>query len=203
MLRGESSLSKENKTILEWIKENPGRSTREIAEGVGMDGREVARRVMGMNRNWLKCVKRNSKNVYFYAETCTFRTVRYAPKPEKKPKPARVEDDRDLSSINTCFLSYNGKTMSCKDWGKEVGIDPSTILKRIRRGWSDEKALTTSIMDNGYHYITYNGETRTVRGWEVALGYGRGLIQKRLANGWTVERALSTPSLRPKIKDVN
>ena len=50
MLRGESSLSKENKTILEWIKENPGRSTREIAEGVGMDGREVARRVMGMNR---------------------------------------------------------------------------------------------------------------------------------------------------------
>ena len=50
MLRGEGSLSKENKTILEWIKENPGRSTREIAEGVGMDGREVAKRVMGMNR---------------------------------------------------------------------------------------------------------------------------------------------------------
>ena len=50
MLRGESSLSKENKTILEWVKENPGRTTREIAEGVGMDGREVAKRVLGMNR---------------------------------------------------------------------------------------------------------------------------------------------------------
>ena len=50
MLRGEGSLSKENKTILEWIKENPGRSMREIAEGVGMDDKDVAKRVMGMNR---------------------------------------------------------------------------------------------------------------------------------------------------------
>ena len=64
MLRGESSLSKENKTILEWVKENPGRTTREIAEGVGMDGREVARRVLGMNRKWLKGVNRECKNVY-------------------------------------------------------------------------------------------------------------------------------------------
>ena len=50
MLRGENSLSKENKAILEWIKAHPMCTMMEVAEGVGMDGREVARRVMKMNR---------------------------------------------------------------------------------------------------------------------------------------------------------
>ena len=198
MLRGEGSLSKENKTILEWIKENPGRSMREIAEGVGMDGREVARRVMGMNRKWLKSVKRESKNVYYYAETCTHQSLRYNPPTPKKPEnPQKVMDDkRDKSSINKCYLYYNGESKTCKEWGKIVGIDPSVLLKRVKSGWSDERALTTSAVRSDYRYITYNGQTRTVNGWERALGYRRGLIRKRLEYGWSVERALTTPSRR-------
>ena len=199
MLRGESSLSKENKTILEWVKENPGRTTREIAEGVGMDGREVSKRVMGMNRKWLKSVKRESKNVYYYAETCTHQSLRYnppTPKKSEKPVDDGLEDKRDKSSINTCYLYYNGESKTCKEWGEIVGIDPSTILKRVKGGWSDERALTTNTTRSDYRYITYNGQTRTVNGWEVALGCRRGLIRKRLECGWSVERALTTPSRR-------
>ena len=192
-------MSKENKTILEWVKENPGRTTREIAEGVGMDGREVAKRVLGMNRKWLKSVKRESKNVYYYAETCTHQSLRYnPPKPKKSEKPVDegLEDNRDKSSINKCYLTYMGETKTCKEWGEIVGIAPSTILKRVKSGWSDEKALTTSVVRSDYHYITYNGHTRTVNGWERALGCRRGLIRKRLEYGWSVERALTTPSRR-------
>ena len=192
-------MSKENKTILEWVKENPGRTTREIAEGVGMDAGDVAKRVLGMNRKWLKSVKRESKNVYYYAETCTHQSLRYnppTPKKSKKPVDDDIEDNRDKSSINTCYLYYNGESKTCKEWGKIVGIAPSTILKRVKNGWSDEKALTTSAVRSDYRYITYNGQTRTVNGWERALGCRRGLIRKRLEYGWSVERALTTPSRR-------
>lgn len=50
MLRGENSLSKENKAILDWIKAHPMCTMMEVAEGVGMERDEVLRRVMKMNR---------------------------------------------------------------------------------------------------------------------------------------------------------
>jgi len=39
------------------------------------------------------------------------------------------------------FLSKNGKTMCMMDWAKETGIPYPTIQDRVRRGWSDERAL--------------------------------------------------------------
>lgn len=43
-------------------------------------------------------------------------------------------------------ITYNGKTQTIKEWAKELGINYTTLHKRIRtNGWSVEKAFNTKI----------------------------------------------------------
>lgn len=41
------------------------------------------------------------------------------------------------------FVTINGKTQCIKDWCDEFGLSEGTYSGRRRRGWSDERALTT------------------------------------------------------------
>ena len=43
---------------------------------------------------------------------------------------------------NTVFLKYNGKCLSISQWAAELGIYNSTICRRIKKGWSIERALS-------------------------------------------------------------
>ena len=56
MLRGENSLSKENRLILDWIKAHPMCTMMEVSKGVGMEMNEVVRRVMKMKGGVVKPV---------------------------------------------------------------------------------------------------------------------------------------------------
>ena len=40
------------------------------------------------------------------------------------------------------LITYNGKTQTIAQWAEELNIKQNTLLYRIRRGWSIEKALT-------------------------------------------------------------
>lgn len=40
-------------------------------------------------------------------------------------------------------ITFNGKTQTLTQWAEEVGINKSTLSKRIHRGWEIERALTT------------------------------------------------------------
>lgn len=42
---------------------------------------------------------------------------------------------------NNHRIEYDGKTMTAAEWGMATGIDPITIIKRLRRGWSAGEAL--------------------------------------------------------------
>ena len=199
MLRGENSLSKENRLILDWIKAHPMCTMNEVSEGVGMEMNEVVRRVMKMKGGVVKRCKRDGKNVYCYAEICTFGTMGRAY--TEKVKPVKVPVNRDTASINTCYLTFNGERKTCKEWGQIVGIDPWTILKRIRSGWDDERALTT-LHNPSCHIISFNGEEHSIREWERILGFNRGLISHRLNRGWSQEKALTTPVIKNNKKAV-
>lgn len=43
----------------------------------------------------------------------------------------------------TKLITYNGTTYPQEEWGRITGLGGLTILKRLKRGWSIEKALTT------------------------------------------------------------
>jgi len=49
---------------------------------------------------------------------------------------------------NNHYLDWHGETKSVSDWGREVGIQPATIIGRLKRGWSVEDALTISPVGN-------------------------------------------------------
>lgn len=46
---------------------------------------------------------------------------------------------------NNRFLRHNGEIHTIAEWGRIIGIDQVTILKRVKLGWSDEKILTTPV----------------------------------------------------------
>ncbi len=42
-----------------------------------------------------------------------------------------------------CFLTYQNKTLSIRQWSEKLDIKYETIKSRLRYGWSVEEALTT------------------------------------------------------------
>ncbi len=55
-----------------------------------------------------------------------------------------AEQARNKSSNR--FLTHpDGRTMCVRDWGTVLSISHDTIRYRIRRGWSEERALTTPV----------------------------------------------------------
>lgn len=43
------------------------------------------------------------------------------------------------------FITYSGKTMTLKQWSREVGINYATLTGRLRRGWTSEEALKKTV----------------------------------------------------------
>lgn len=48
-------------------------------------------------------------------------------------------------------IIFAGKTQLLTTWSRELGIGFSTLLMRLRRGWSVEKAFTTPVFWRGIH----------------------------------------------------
>lgn len=44
------------------------------------------------------------------------------------------------------LLEYGGETRGLKEWSQITGINRTTLLSRIRSGWSVEKALTEKVV---------------------------------------------------------
>jgi hypothetical protein len=52
-------------------------------------------------------------------------------------------DVQRRNSRQARMLTHNGETMCVKDWAERIGVAPSTLCERLRRGWSVDRALTT------------------------------------------------------------
>lgn len=44
------------------------------------------------------------------------------------------------------LISFNGRTLCVSAWAEELGIPKTTLGNRLRRGWTIERALTTSVI---------------------------------------------------------
>jgi hypothetical protein len=54
---------------------------------------------------------------------------------------SRAEQNRN--SRRNQKLTFQGRTMTVAEWSVVVGIDPYTLYKRLYRGWSTERLLST------------------------------------------------------------
>ena len=104
---------------------------------------------------------------------------------------------------NNYILTVNGESHCISEWAEIVGIKPTTIHTRKRRGWTDEEAIygrERVINRETYRnrvtnrLLTYKGETHCAIEWAEILGMNANTIRGRLCRGWSVEKALGTPT---------
>ena len=50
--------------------------------------------------------------------------------------------EQNRNKRNVKFITYDGRTQTIPEWTKEFGLGKETIRERLKRGWSDEEALT-------------------------------------------------------------
>lgn len=46
------------------------------------------------------------------------------------------------------FLEYKGKRQTVTQWAREIGLDPSVLRGRLRRGWDLERSFTEPVQRN-------------------------------------------------------
>lgn len=99
------------------------------------------------------------------------------------------EQSRNLSSNH--WITVNGETLLLIDWASRLGVTATTILDRLEKGWSKEKAVTTqSSPRNIAKLIEVGGETLTLKEAAVKYNIPWGCLRSRLAAGKTPNEAV-------------
>lgn len=105
----------------------------------------------------------------------------------------------------TRWIDSGGSRASRKDWADSAGVSPTTISRRLRAGWSVEKAVSApapiaASIQRGRpkapRLITHSGRTLRLAEWARELGIDRDVLRWRLKQGWDVQRALTTEPAR-------
>lgn len=73
-------------------------------------------------------IEREDSNGNYCPENCRWATY--------------AEQNRNVS--RNVLFEFDGRTMCARDWDIAYGHRPDTVARRVKRGWSIEKAITTS-----------------------------------------------------------
>jgi hypothetical protein len=74
-------------------------------------------------------LERKKNQLGYYKENCRWAT--------------RIEQNRNKRTNR--MLTLHGETRCIAEWAPLVGLLPDTLVKRKRRGWSDEETLTRAL----------------------------------------------------------
>lgn len=130
-------------------------------------------------------------------------------KPTRKHQLERVYNDKNYNKENciwatrkeqtrnrggdraTRFYTYNGKTMCIKDWAEEVGISPSSMQKRLNKGWPLEKAFSKERHD-GPQLYTFEDKTMSLTEWSKHLNVPKPTLADRIKKGLPPEKIFTS-----------
>lgn len=87
------------------------------------------------------------------------------------------------------FIEVNGVRKTLAEWSREKGIHPNTINRRIKAGWTSERAINTPVKTE-HRFITINGVTKSVTDWARTYGVDYTTIIKRIDQGWDTRSAV-------------
>jgi len=57
-----------------------------------------------------------------------------------------TQSEQNRNTSRNLMLTFNGLTMCAADWGDSLGIPGGEISRRIRRGWTVQRALETPLV---------------------------------------------------------
>lgn len=120
-------------------------------------------------------------------------------------------NNRDNNMVLTC----NGRSQTCAQWAREIGMAEQVVRKRVQAGWSDEEAILTPLRPrrrpedipptpqrrDSHSQITCDGRSQTYSEWADELGVDPFTLRARINAGWDDERTIRTP-IRPKRKEI-
>lgn len=97
----------------------------------------------------------------------------------------------------TCPLFFRGESKKLIEWSKILNIPYRTLRARIKRGWSIEKTLSTSLeaIENGElsGLFTFRGKSKKLIEWAETTGIKYKTLRGRIKSGWSIEKALTMP----------
>lgn len=97
-------------------------------------------------------------------------------------------------------ITIDGVTKSARQWAKVNGLQYSTVIRRVRDGFTLLEAVTLST-DEGKsripflhgkipNRITFEGQTHTLVKWARISGMKYRLMRDRLLNGWSFKEVM-------------
>lgn len=63
--------------------------------------------------------------------------------------------EQSYNKRNTVIIDFNGESKTLIEWAEEIGIKTKTLAKRLRVGWTVERALTSSHCERKYTIEEY------------------------------------------------
>ncbi len=62
-----------------------------------------------------------------------------------------TQKEQSRNMRKNVFFSYGGTSLIIQDWSEKTGIKTGTISKRLSRGWTFDKAITTPVDTRCHH----------------------------------------------------
>lgn len=113
----------------------------------------------------------------------------------------RQEQQRNKSDNR--LITHNGETLTLIEWAEKTHIGVTTLWSRMRRGWTEKRALTTKPTATKC-YLKFRGRTQSMKAWSAETGIPLSIISNRVARGWSTKRVLTTePTLTKRTLTVN
>lgn len=102
-----------------------------------------------------------------------------------------INNEHCFRRITVNGKNYNSVAAACKNCGSCFA--PSTVITRLNKGWTPEKALFTpainKIKSRDHLGNEFGSMTEMCNFWKIA----HSTFFHRLDKGWTIEKALTTP----------
>lgn len=99
--------------------------------------------------------------------------------------------DQPINRRTTLWFTYNGKTLTLKEWSRQSGIKYDTLRSRVvRRNIPFEIAIDN---DNFDKTVEINGERHTVTEWCKIKNIKSGDVFSRIHRGWSKIDAITVP----------
>lgn len=99
-----------------------------------------------------------------------------------------------INHHNANVIIIDGISKNISEWASFHKIKASIIRKRLHRGWTPKRAVTTPMKKPRSSYHTINGKTKNISSWSKIFSICPHVVSSRLSRGWDIMRALSTPA---------